>query len=109
MPESETESLTMLVKISKDEHPELFKKLSAIHNARKRGSVLRNLASLGLITTKVEIQSEQLVSSKSLISGSNPDIFTIKPKSGITDQVSSNQSKTIDIGICGFKLPDSYF
>ena len=108
MSESESELITMTVTIKKAENPDLFARLLPIHNRRTRGSVLRTLASLGLVVTKSGLQSEQLVSSKHLETTTQLGVLPIKPTSGIVDRTKPSPSNDEDLKPTSYKLPVEY-
>lgn len=103
---SEAESLTMVIKISKDEHTDLFLKMSNIHNKRSRGIVLRNLASLGLVNATVVIPRSEVVTSVPEVSEAKPAVVPIRINSDISRHDNKGENKSFDIGNCNFAIPD---
>lgn len=108
MSESESELITMTVTIKQAENPDLFARLLPIHNRRTRGSVLRNLASLGMVVTKSGLQIEQLVSSKQIETTTKLAVSSTKPTSGIVDRTKPSPTNDEDLKPTSYKLPVEY-
>lgn len=108
MAESESDLITLTLKITKAENPELFARLQPIHNRRIRGSVLRSLASLGLIVTNSGIQSEKPALPKLTEPPPHPEVPIAKHVSSISDRQQPSSARTEELQPTNFKLPANY-
>lgn len=108
MSESESECITMTVQIRKDENPELFARLLPIHNRRTRGSVLRQLATTGLVVSSNGFKPAELVLPKPVAIEKKIEPSSTNRSSGTVHMKNLTVGIEEELSPAKFKLPVEY-